>query len=75
VGNDPRNYRVKFDKLNRQLPDFQLEYDLARGMDELHRSMLQHGFGKQDFEGDRFVRLRTIKKRMDLLAETTAAAK
>jgi nucleoside-diphosphate-sugar epimerase len=75
VGNDPRNYRVKFDMLNRQLPGFQLEYDLARGMDELHRSMLQHSFGKLDFEGDRFVRLRTIKKRMDLLAETMAAAK
>jgi nucleoside-diphosphate-sugar epimerase len=69
VGSDPRNYRVRFDKLNRLLPDFRLEYDLARGMDELHRSMLQHGFNKQDFEGDQFVRLRTLKKRMNLLSE------
>ena len=36
------------------------------GMEELHRSMLQHGFGKSDFEGDRFVRLRTLKKRLGL---------
>src|SRR5262249_17269509 len=64
VGNDPRNYRVRFDKLNRLLPDFRLEYSLASGLAELHRRMLQHGFSKQDFEGDRFVRLRTLKKTM-----------
>ena len=74
AGNDPRNYRVRFDKLNRLLPDFRLEYNLARGMDELHRSMLQHGFGKQDFEGDRFVRLRALKKRMALLADQSRLA-
>jgi nucleoside-diphosphate-sugar epimerase len=68
AGNDPRNYRVRFDKLNRLLPDFRLEYNLERGMDELHRGLLQHGFSKEDFEGDRFVRLRVLKKRMDLLA-------
>jgi nucleoside-diphosphate-sugar epimerase len=75
VGNDPRNYRVRFDKLNRLLPDFRLEYNLARGMDELYRSMLQHGFNKQDFEGDRFVRLRALKKRMALLTEGALATK
>lgn len=75
VGNDPRNYRVKFDKLNRLLPDFKLEYSLASGMDELHRKMLQHGFNKLDFEGDRFVRLRTIKKRMDLLSDLAVTSR
>ena len=29
VGADPRNYRVKFDLLNKLLPDFKLQYDLA----------------------------------------------
>ena len=37
VGADPRNYRVKFDLLNRLLPDFKLQYDLSTGMEELHR--------------------------------------
>jgi nucleoside-diphosphate-sugar epimerase len=69
VGNDPRNYRVVFDKLNAILPDFNLEYNLARGVEELHRSMLQRGFGKSDFEGDRFVRLRTLKKRLGWMLE------
>jgi hypothetical protein len=68
VGADPRNYRVKFDLLGRLLPDFKLQYSLATGMEELHRKMRDHGFSRDDFEGDQFVRLRTLKKRMDLLS-------
>lgn len=67
VGADPRNYRVKFDLLDELLPDFKLQYDLASGVEELHRKMVEHGFSRSDFEGDRFVRLRTLRKRLDLL--------
>jgi nucleoside-diphosphate-sugar epimerase len=67
VGADPRNYRVKFDLLSKLLPDFRLQYRLESGMEELHRKMVEHGFGKEDFEGDRFVRLRTLKSRFHLL--------
>ena len=69
VGADPRNYRVNFDLLYRLLPDFRLAYDLPRGMEELHRKMLEHGFSRRDFEGDQFVRLRTLKKRQALLRQ------
>jgi nucleoside-diphosphate-sugar epimerase len=34
VGADPRNYRVRFDLLNRLLPGFKLQYDLASGMED-----------------------------------------
>ncbi len=67
VGADPRNYRVNFDKLARHLPDFKLQYNLVTGMEELHRKMVEHGFSKKDFEGDQFVRLRTLKGRFHLL--------
>jgi nucleoside-diphosphate-sugar epimerase len=67
VGADPRNYRVKFDLLYQLLPDFRLQYNLATGMEELHRKMVEHGFGKKDFEGDQFVRLRTLKNRFNQL--------
>ena len=67
VGADPRNYRVRFDLLGRLLPDFKLQYTLATGMEELHRKMVDHGFGKKDFEGDQFVRMRSLKHRMALL--------
>ncbi|APW64236.1 NAD-dependent epimerase/dehydratase family protein [Paludisphaera borealis] len=67
VGSDPRNYRVNFDLLYSLLPDFKLQYNLVSGMDELHGRMVEHGFSKKDFEGDQFVRLRTLKHRMDRL--------
>lgn len=67
VGFDPRSYRVKFDLLNRLLPEFKLAYSLRSGVEELHRKMLEHGFGIQDFEGDKFIRLRVLQRRMDRL--------
>jgi nucleoside-diphosphate-sugar epimerase len=68
VGADSRDYRVKFDLLSKLLPDFQVQYTLAAGMEELYRKMIEHGFGKKDFEGDQFVRLRTLKDRFHLLS-------
>ena len=67
VGADPRDYRVKFDRLNELLPDFALSYSLSSGMEELHKKMVDHGFGASDFESDQFVRFRTLQKRLDLL--------
>src|SRR5262249_16258509 len=52
VGADPRNYRVNFDLLHELLPDFQLEYSLETGLDELHRKLTERGFGVDDFNGD-----------------------
>jgi nucleoside-diphosphate-sugar epimerase len=74
VGADPRNYRVKFDLLGDVLPEFRLENDLVTGMEELHRKMVEHGFTKKDFEGDQFVRLRTLKRRFELLEASEHAS-
>jgi nucleoside-diphosphate-sugar epimerase len=73
VGHDPRNYRVRFGRLSRLLPDFRLEYNLARGAEELHCSMVDKGFSKEDFEGDRYVRLRTLKKRLEWMSQYSLA--
>ena len=67
IGADPRNYRVKFDLLSKLLPDFKLQYNLPSGMEELHRRLIDRGFNKQDWDGDQFVRLRSLKRRLDLL--------
>jgi nucleoside-diphosphate-sugar epimerase len=67
VGSDPRNYRVNFGLLHKVLPDFALQYNLATGMEELHRKLIDHGFNKEDWIGDQFVRLRTLKRRLDAL--------
>lgn len=76
VGEDPRNYRVKFDLLNEMVPAFACEYDIVSGMDELLAKMQEHKWSKKDFESDQFVRLRTLDKRMAMLgvkAESGAA--
>ena len=67
VGKDPRNYCVNFDLLKRELPHFQLEYSVRGGIQELLSSYKMHQFSLDDFEGDRFVRLRMLKKRLSTL--------
>ena len=64
VGPDPRNYRVKFDKLYSIFPDFRLKYNLQSGLEELLEKYQEHKFTLKDFEGDQFVRLRSIKKKL-----------
>jgi len=68
VGNDPRNYRVNFDLLNHLLPDFHLTYTLESGMEELHRKLVEQKFSLADFDGDKYVRLRTLRHRLDRIA-------
>jgi nucleoside-diphosphate-sugar epimerase len=67
VGADPRNYRVNFDLLRKLLPDFRLEYNLHSGMEELFKKFIEHGFNQADYDGDKFVRIRTLKKRISLI--------
>ena len=67
VGKDPRDYRVAFGKLARLLPDFRLEYTLAAGMEGLLAQFYDHRFSAVDFDGDQFVRLRTLRHRLDRL--------
>jgi nucleoside-diphosphate-sugar epimerase len=70
VGKDPRDYRVDFAKLGRLLPNFRLEYNLAVGMEGLLAQFYDHRFSVADFDGDKFVRLRTLRHRLDRLAAT-----
>jgi nucleoside-diphosphate-sugar epimerase len=62
VGPDPRNYRVNFDRLYALFPDFRLKYNLNSGLKELLTRYQEHRFSVSDFEGDKFVRLRALKK-------------
>src|SRR6516225_3310019 len=68
VGKDPRDYRVDFGKLKRLLPGFELEYTLVAGMEELLARFTDHRFSAADFDGSSFVRLRTLRQRLDRLA-------
>jgi nucleoside-diphosphate-sugar epimerase len=69
VGQDPRDYRVAFGRLSRAFPDFRLAYTLQSGLAELNASYRAHGFGPADFDGPRFVRLRTLRGRLSRLEQ------
>jgi len=67
VGEDPRNYRVCFDLLSELLPEFQCEFNLQTGLEKLFAELKERGFAEADFTGDRFVRLRALTRRLDLI--------
>ena len=48
-------------------PDFKLEYNLESGMKELFEKYAEHKFTQDDFEGEQFVRLKTLRKRLNLI--------
>jgi nucleoside-diphosphate-sugar epimerase len=63
---DSRSYRVNFSKLERMFPEARLEWDAARGVDELLKAYNEVGLTKEMFDGRKYVRLNQLKH---LLAE------
>ena len=63
---DHRSYRVDFSKLTRTFPGLALELDAKRGARELVEAYRQLGLTWDDFDGDRYIRLRRL---MSLLNE------
>ncbi len=59
---DRRDYRVDFGKVESLLPEFQPQWTVARGIDELADWMSRYGLSAEDFEGPRFVRLQRIQE-------------
>lgn len=67
VGADPRNYRVNFNRLKELIPTFKLAYTLDKGMEELFQALQDKQFSLADFEGSRFIRIKTLKTRLSLV--------
>ncbi len=57
---DPRSYRVSFAKLARALPGLDLRWTARAGAEELAAAYRAAGLTLEEFEGDRFVRLRRL---------------
>ena len=68
VGNDPRDYRVNFDLLGKVLPDFELEYSLLSGMKDLFEKLKSIHFSEKDFDGERFTRLKLLRRHLDKIS-------
>jgi nucleoside-diphosphate-sugar epimerase len=61
AGPDKRSYRVDFSKIARELPGFQAEWTVRKGVEELCEGYQKVGLEQEDFEGPRFKRIDHIK--------------
>lgn len=64
-GPDTRCYRVDFSKIETQLPGYDPQWTVPAGIEELLESYRRNGLTAADFEGSRFIRLKTIRGHMD----------
>jgi nucleoside-diphosphate-sugar epimerase len=62
---DQRSYRVDFSKLARTFPDLTLEWNAERGARELIDAYQEVGLTKDDFDGDRYIRIRRLKSLLE----------
>jgi nucleoside-diphosphate-sugar epimerase len=60
-GPDPRSYRVDCSKLARTLPGFRPEWTVPKGIAELCEAFRAYGLTKEQFLGDRYLRVKRIQ--------------
>jgi nucleoside-diphosphate-sugar epimerase len=58
---DPRSYRVSFARFAQAFPDFEFRWDARKGVAELLDAYQGSGLTQEEFEGDRYVRLRRLR--------------
>lgn len=61
-GPDPRCYRVDASRLPRVIPDFQPQWTVRAGMKQLHEAFRRYRLTHDQFQGDRFLRIKHILK-------------
>jgi nucleoside-diphosphate-sugar epimerase len=64
TGGDDRSYRVDFSKIRKSLPGFRPRWTLSKGIGQLHDAYKSHHLTLEDFNSDRYFRLRSIKSLM-----------
>jgi nucleoside-diphosphate-sugar epimerase len=62
---DPRSYRVAFGKLARAFPHLQLTWTARDGVEELAAAYRAAGLTLEEFESDRFTRLKRLRALVD----------
>jgi nucleoside-diphosphate-sugar epimerase len=64
-GPDPRCYRVSCDKITARLPAYRPQWTVRAGMEELYDAFRRGRLTREDFDGDRYVRMRRIRTLQD----------
>jgi nucleoside-diphosphate-sugar epimerase len=62
---DPRSYRVDFGKLARAFPDLELNWTAKAGAEELSSAYRDAGLTLDQFESDRFTRLKRLRSLLE----------
>ena len=62
---DKRDYRVDFSLIARELPEFQPQWTLRRGIEELYAAYRDHGLTEEEFLSSRYLRIKTICDHQD----------
>jgi nucleoside-diphosphate-sugar epimerase len=60
-GPDPRCYKVDCAKIARVLPEFQPQWTVRRGMEQLRDAFKANGLTREDLNGDKFFRIKRIR--------------
>jgi nucleoside-diphosphate-sugar epimerase len=65
AGPDERCYRVNFDKIRRALPGYTTRWTLRDGICQLRDAYTKYGLRMEDFNSERFVRIKRIMSHLD----------
>lgn len=60
-GPDPRCYRVDCGKLKRTLPEYEPQWTVRRGMEQLRDAFERNGLTREELLGDRYFRIKRIR--------------
>jgi nucleoside-diphosphate-sugar epimerase len=66
AGPDKRNYRVDCSLIARELPAFQPQWTVRRGVEELYAAYLEAGLTEDDLTGSRLQRIKHIKAQQEI---------
>jgi nucleoside-diphosphate-sugar epimerase len=62
AGPDKRSYRVSFEKIRRDMPAFQPQWDARKGAEQLYQAYRSSSLTLEEFEGPRYQRIGHIRK-------------
>ncbi len=58
---DKRDYRVDFGRIARQLPSFEPQWTVRKGIEQLYQAYRDHGLTEEEFLSSRYLRIRHIR--------------
>ena len=60
-GSDSRTYRVDFNKIKNELPNFNPKWNLRKGIEQIYEYYQKYGMDSNKFNGRYFIRLKQLQ--------------